>query len=43
MYQEGEGQIKRGRALAGPPSPGGGHRTYCWSTLSRRPLALAAS
>src|SRR5688572_2705812 len=29
MYQEGAAQIKRGRALAGPPSPGGGHRTYC--------------
>src|SRR5207245_2984529 len=43
MYQEGWAKIKRGRALAGPPSPGGGHRTYCLARLSsRRPPPLAA-
>src|SRR5437899_1756496 len=36
MYQEGWAKIKRGRALAGPPSPGGGHRTYCLARLSTR-------
>src|SRR5438445_1923205 len=36
MYQEGWAKIKRRRALAGPPSPGGGHRTYCLARLSSR-------
>src|SRR5215813_3870618 len=44
MYQEGWPKIKRGRALADPPSPGGGHRTYFLARLStRRPPASTAS
>src|SRR5213594_3087543 len=43
MFQEESPKIKRGRALADPPSPGGGHRTYCLARLStRRPSGRGA-